>query len=366
MQDFLNQSFYGNTIEDYCWFIGAVILAFALRKWLSHLIGSFIFLFLGKKRFEVGLKQFEALISKPLSWLIILIVLFIGSNHIEFPKEWNLVSKDEFGLRMVLMRSYLVLVYFCSLWLLLRVIDFFSLILEKRADKTESKFDDQLITFGRESIKVIVIVVMVLFILSNTFNIDITALATGLGIGGIALAMASKESLENLLGSFTIFFDKPFTLGDTITIDGVTGTVEKIGFRSTRIRTFEKSYVTVPNKAVVDAKLDNLTLRTVRRVRHHIGVTYDTKKEQIELICKDIQDYLDQHEETNMDGRVRFDGFGDSSLDILVFYYIDTLDFDRYLDVRQSVNFKIMEIVEKHGSNFAFPSRTVYIENTNS
>jgi MscS family membrane protein len=362
MSEFLDQTFYGNTVSDYLWFVGAIVAALILRKWLSHLISSFIFLFLGKSRYEVGLKQFEQLVSKPLSWLLILTVILIGSNHIEFPAEWNLAPKNEFGIRMLLGKSFNLLMSIFSMLFLVRTIDFFALLLAKRALKTDSKFDDQLITFGRESVKVIVIIVYSLFIVSNTFDVDITALAAGLGIGGIALAMASKESLENLIGSFTIFLDKPFMLGDFITVGGITGTVEKIGFRSTRLRTLEKSYVTVPNKKMVDAELDNLTLRTFRRVKHTIGLTYATTSEQIRNICIDIQNYLDDHEETNEDGRVHFDSFGDSSLDVLVFYFIDTTSYDVFLEVRENVNFKIMEIVSKHGSSFAFPTRSIFME----
>ena len=127
------------------------------------------------------------------------------------------------------------------------------LILKKKAEATENKMDDQLIPFAIEIGKILAVIFAIFIILGNIFGVNITALATGLGIGGVALAMASKESLENLLGSFTIFFDRPFTVGDMVTVGSVTGVVEKVGFRSTRIRTFDKSIVTVPNKKMIDA-----------------------------------------------------------------------------------------------------------------
>ena len=130
-----------------------------------------------------------------------------------------------------------------------------------------------------------VVIFGVLIILGNIFGIEITALAAGLGIGGVAVALASKESLENLLGSFTIFFDQPFTVGDIVTVGNITGLVEKVGFRSTRIRTFDKSLVSVPNKKMVDADLDNLGKRDVRRVKFYLGLTYDTKIDQIKKNC---------------------------------------------------------------------------------
>jgi MscS family membrane protein len=247
-------------------------------------------------------------------------------------------------------------------WIFLKVIDFIGLILNKRAEATENKMDDQLIPFIVEIAKIITYVFALIIVMGNIFEVNITALATGLGIGGLALAMASKESLENLLGSFTIFFDQPFTVGDIVTVGAVTGVVEKVGFRSTRIRTFDKSLVTVPNKKMIDAELDNLGLRPVRRVKFNIGLTYETAPEQIKAIVADIQEMINMHVKTNQDGRVRFQEFGSSSLDIMVMYFVDSPKWEDLIDVKEDVNYKIMEIVKKHNSDFAFPSTTVYLQ----
>ena len=194
------------------------------------------------------------------------------------------------------------------------------------------------------------------------FGVNITALAAGLGVGGIAIAMASKESLENLFGSFTIFLDKPFTVGDVVTIGSVTGCVEKVGFRSTRIRTFDKSLVTVPNKKMIDAELNNLGLRPVRRVKFNIGLTYDTSVDQIKKITEDLQGFLDKHEKTNEETKVRFMDFGPSSLDVMVLYYIKNPEWNEFVNIKQEINFEIMNIVAKHKSDFAFPTTTVNIQ----
>ena len=246
-----------------------------------------------------------------------------------------------------------------------KVIDYIGLILKQRAAETENKMDDQLIPFAIEIGRILVVIFALFFILGNVFDINITALATGLGIGGIAIAMASKESLENLLGSFTIFFDRPFTVGDVVKVGTVIGLVEKVGFRSTRIKTFDKSVVTVPNKKMIDAELDNLGLRPVRRVKFHIGLTYDTSTEQIKNIVSDIQEMINSHEKTNEEGKVRFQEFGASSLDIMVLYYVNSPKWEDLIDVKEDVNYKIMEIVKKNNSDFAFPSTTVYVQNNN-
>jgi MscS family membrane protein len=193
-------------------------------------------------------------------------------------------------------------------------------------------------------------------------NVNIAALVTGLGIGGLALAMASKESLENLLGSFTIFFDQPFTVGDIVTVGLITGTVEKVGLRSTQIRTFDKSLVSIPNKKMIDAELDNLGLRPVRRVKFNVGLTYETSIDQIKAIVADIQQMIDLHEKTNDETEVRFQEFGSSSLDIMVLYFVNSPEWEDLIDVKEEINYKIMEIIKKHNSNFAFPSTTVYLQ----
>ena len=222
--------------------------------------------------------------------------------------------------------------------------------------------DDQLIPFVIDIAKIITYIFALIIIMGNIFNVNVTALATGVGIGGIAIAMASKESLENLLGSFTIFLDQPFTVGDTVTVGSVTGTVEKVGFRSTRIRTFDKSLVTLPNKKMIEAELDNLGMRPVRRVKFNIGLTYETSPDQMKAIVSEIQKMINQHEKTNQEGKVRFQEFGSSSLDILVMYFVDSPRWDDLMDVKEDVNYKIMEIVKRNNSDFAFPSTTVYLQ----
>jgi MscS family membrane protein len=359
------QVYFGNTLLDYCWLAGFVLLGFIFERFLSKILSNILFNTISKYSEGISNDKFFQLLHKPLSWLVMLIILYLASSHIEFPEEWDFASKDEFGVRMLLHRFYQLFLYGSLTWIFLRIADFFTLVLLKKAEKTDTKQDDQLISFGAEITKIIIIIFSIFIILGSVFNINIGSLVAGLGIGGLALALAAKESLENLLSSFIIFFDKPFIVGDTVTVGSVTGTVEKIGFRSTRIRTLEKSYLTLPNKKMIDAELDNLSLRTFRRVKFDVGVTYGTSVEQIKAIVKDIQQYIDEHPNTNQDGKVRFFEFGSSSLNILVLYFIDTMDYGVFLEVKEEINFKIMEIVTSHGSDFAFPTQTIHLEQNN-
>ena len=371
---FLQTEFLGNSLQDYCWFLGAIVVGLLFKKLFSRYLSRLLYKVIGKKDIEIGVEKFNELLSKPIGLFIMLSIIYLGASHIQYPPSWNLGNVEEFGLKMMVSKVY-VLVYVISIfWILLKVIDYVGLILFARAEKTENKMDDQLIPFIIEIAKIMTYIFALFIIMGNVFDVNITALATGLGIGGIALAMASKESLENLLGSFTIFFDRPFTVGDMVTVGSVTGRVEKVGFRSTRIRTFDRSLVTVPNKKMIDAELDNLGMRPIRRVKFSVGLTYHTSIEQIKKIVADMQTMIDNHPRTtnaegkkskDKEGKVRFDEFGDSSLNIFVLYYVDSPKWDDLIDVREDINYKIMEIVKKHNSDFAFPSTTVYLQQNN-
>ena len=259
---FLLTEIFGNTLQDYSWFFGAIILGLLFKKLISKYLSHLLFKLLGKKGIDVGIEKFDQLLTKPIGFCIMLSIIYLGSSHIQYPPTWNLDPENEVGLRMLINKGF-SLIYIYSIFIIfLRLIDYIGLILLKRAEETASKMDDQLIPFVLEIIKFVVYVFAIFIILGSVLGVNIIALTTGLGIGGLALAMASKESLENLLGSFTIFLDQPFTVGDVVTVGAVTGVVEKVGFRSTRIRTFDKSLVTLPNKKMIDAELDNLRIET--------------------------------------------------------------------------------------------------------
>lgn len=358
---FLFQVYFGNTVADYLWFVGFVLLGLIFERYLSRWLSNIIFRSIDKFAEGVTKEQLFGLLHRPLTILIQISIAFFASQHIEFPVEWDMAPKSEFGIRMLLHKGFQMVILISIAWIGLRIVDFFKIILMIRAAKTESKSDDQLIPFFVEILKILVVTFASFIGLSSVFGVDIASLVAGLGIGGLALALAAKESLENLLGSFTIFLDKPFTVGDLIKIGSSMGVVEQVGFRSTRLRTPEKSYLTIPNRNLINAELDNLSLRTFRRVDSNIGVLYSTKTEQIKAIVEEIQELLDNHPNTNQEGKCRFAGFGASSLDILVMYFIDTMDFDKFLEVRQEINFKIIDIVYKHGSDFAYPTQTIHL-----
>jgi len=363
--EFLSIEFLNNSVKDYLYFFLLIIVGLIITKPIISYLLKIAYRLFGSKDSDSERDMLNSLLKKPLFYFFLLMILYTGSNLLDFPPEWELVDSSEFGLKMIIDKGFYLAVICSIFWTILSSVEFIGVRLKDKAAQTESKVDDGLIPFAIDLTKVLVYIFALVIILGNVFDVNITALVAGLGVGGVAIALASKESIENLLGSFTIFFDKPFAVGDVITLGGVTGKVEKVGFRSTRIRTFDKSIVTVPNKNIINTELDNLGVRPVRRVKFNIGLTYDTTIEQIKNIVNDIQKLVDDHPMTNEDGRVRFLSFGASSLDIMVLYYVNTPEWEDLIDTQQKINYNIIEIVNKHNSEFAFPSTSVYIEKNN-
>jgi MscS family membrane protein len=185
----------------------------------------------------------------------------------------------------------------------------------------------------------------------------------GLGVGDLAVALAARDSLANLLGSMLIMIEKPFRVGHYVRVSGTEGTVEDVGFRSTRIRTLDNSLISIPNNAVVNATVENLTLRAMRRQRFFIQVTYDTPRAKIEALVAEIKQLIADHPLTNKTNfHVRFNDFAESSLNILVYFYFVVTDYAAELEAREEMLLRIIDLTRELGIDFAFPTRTLQIE----
>ena len=248
-----------------------------------------------------------------------------------------------------------------GVWFIFRSIDAGAQILAARAQRTRSRMDDALVPNVRRALKFIVGAVVVLWIVSQYY--DITALIAGLGIGGLAVALALQDTLANLFGSFFIMLDRPFKIGDRIVVEDVDGTVEQIGFRSTRIRTLAQTQVSIPNKKVSEAVVNNITRTRKWRVSQVVGVTYNTTAEQMEEALEAIRDII--RSDSGIDQEwwlVRFDGFGESSLNISVIYFTKSVDYAQMAAIKEHTNLAIMRCLAERGLSIAFPTRTLYLE----
>lgn len=238
-----------------------------------------------------------------------------------------------------------------------------SVIFELRAKNTPTPLDDQLAPLISKTAKVLVVILGTLLILQNV-GVNVVSILAGLGLGGLALALAAQDTAANLFGSITILFDRPFQIGDLIRVGDSEGTVEEIGLRSTRLRTAPRTVITVPNSIMAKEKIENLGVRPSRRIRHLIGVTYDTPAAKLSGFMDHIRYVILQHPLTlKEDVSVYFNSYGDSSLNILVNFYVGTKDWAEEQRVQQEILFQIMQIAEHNNVAFAFPTRTLHVVN---
>jgi MscS family membrane protein len=198
----------------------------------------------------------------------------------------------------------------------------------------------------------------------TVWGINVTGLIASLGLGGLAFALAAKDTASNLFGSFALLADKSIRIGEWVKVGGVEGVVEDVGMRTTKIRSFQKTLITVPNQLVANQPIENFSRRGIRRIKMHIGLTYGTTSEQIIRIKNDIEQMLRSHEGISQKDSlmVYFDSFGDSSLNIFIYTFTATANWAKYLEIREDIHIKIMQIVEANGSGFAFPSQSIYVE----
>lgn len=356
-----NQHYFGNTALQYVWFVGIIIFGLLFLRFFSRTLSKLLFKFFKKFAADVNGEKFVELLVKPLELLISVSIVYWAISQLTYPFEEIIFKRKQSSLTYfdVIDKVYLFLLLFSITWVFLRIIDFVALVFSYRASLTESKSDDQLVPFVKELVKIVTYIIAVFVLLGLVFEINVLTLITGLGIGGIAVALAAKDSLENLFGSFTIFIDKPFVVGDLVKIDGIEGNIEKVGFRSTQIRSINKSIITVPNKKMIDGALENLTLRNFRRIKFSIGLTYETPAATVKKIVEEINALLKTTTNYNEDSIAIFEEFGEFSMNIMVIYFVEMMDYNQYLQVREKINFSITSIVYQNGASFAYPTRTV-------
>lgn len=256
-------------------------------------------------------------------------------------------------------RSFFTFVVF---WILYRMVEAFSHLFHLFSSKFGKELHTDIQNFLTKTLRVLIVALGAMAILQD-WGINVSAFVASLGLGGLAFALAAKDTVANLFGSLVIFSDRPFKVGEWVETPVVEGNIEEIGIRSTKIRTFAQALVSVPNATMANTPITNWSRMGKRRVKTRIGLTYGTTVEQLQAIVDDIKDMLknhpDIHQETIL---VNFDEFEESALSIFLYFFTKTTVWNDYLHVRQDVNFKIMHIVAHHKASFAFPSQSLYVE----
>lgn len=352
---YLQTEFLENKVIDILWLIGILAFGLLFRRFIAEYFSKILFRFI--RHDSMPIRTFLEMLGQPVRLLITLIVIYIASTFIHFPASWNLPSQEVFGLKMILIRMYQGVFIFAIAWILVRITKFIALMFQERATLTASKLDDQFIPFFKDLVVVGISILTIFFLLGVVFKVDVVALVTGLGIGGLAIALAARETLENLFASFTLFLDLPFVVGDNITLDKVSGDVENIGFRSTRIRTGDGSLISVPNRLLTAQALENQTKRKFMRAKYTVKLQSDTSIDILEKIVREINQVI-HNQELNYKpdpGVTRFGGFGENSLDILVSYNVATNDSKIFAQAKEQINYQIMSIIKTNETNFAHP-----------
>jgi MscS family membrane protein len=339
----LNQTFLGNSLWQWLGFLLVIIATFIVRAIVRYFVDRWLKKLAARTSTEADDRILKAF-RRPAFFLVYIVGFYLALEVLVLPI-------DPINLPRFITALFTSLLIVDAAWFLYSATDILALYLKRFTAGTESKLDDQLVPIVRKGCRVVVILLALVMIIQN-LGYSVSSLLAGLGLGGLAFALAAKDSLANIFGSVTIFTDRPFQVGDWIKASGVEGYVEDVGFRSTRVRTFEKTLVSVPNSQLAGNTIENMDARPVRRVKMTVGVTYETKSDQMRKAVEAVREILRSHEGIWQDyWLVYFTDFGASSLDIFIYYFTKSKVWAEYLEIRQDVNLKI-----------AFPSQTVYLK----
>ncbi|MEA2042190.1 MAG: mechanosensitive ion channel family protein [Bacteroidota bacterium] len=350
MSEFFNKPFYSNTIGEWLIAFSIIIGGYLVSKILYWLIRNVL-----KKLTKKTSTKLDDLLVESLETPVILAVVLAG---IWYGVKYLTLSP---GTEQFMDRVFYVAITFDVSWLLVRTIDGIILnYLTPMVEKSESDLDDQLLPLIRKSIKIAIWTIAIIVGLNNA-GYNVGALLAGLGIGGIALAMAAKDTVANLFGGFTVFTDKPFMLGDRVVADGFDGTIEAIGFRSSRLRTLAGRLVTIPNTTFTSSSIENISSEPSRKMSIGLGLTYDTTPEQMKQAKTILKEIVESHQDILDENFVSiFEGFGDFSLNLRFQYFI-TKGADIWGAI-DTVNQEVLERFNAAKLDFAFPTQTIITE----
>lgn len=356
LPSFLKHKYLDIKLWRYILSLLVLIGGFLLKKVFDLVIIKRLTALFSKTRFKYDEMVVEAL-SKPLNALVIILSIYLA---------WVIIQADVNitpELSRFFSQSFKVGVGITLVWAVYRLVDVFAAYLDDKATGQDLTMRGQFVPVIKSSLRIFTLIIGVLTVLAS-LNVNITAMLGGLGIGGVAIALAAQESVGNFIGTLSIFADRPFKVGDWIQVgDKVDGNVEQIGFRSTRVRTWPKTVMSIPNRLMASEIIDNWSQMPKRRVKMTIGVTYSTTAEQMEELLERIRALLKQDEGVDQDFfLVRFTEFGASSLDIFLYYFTKSIKWDEHLAVRERMNLNIMRTIKEMGLSVAFPTRSIHVE----
>lgn len=346
--EIFDQTYYGNTVLQWVMALGIIVVTMVVGRIVFWVFKNILRVVASKTATKFDDIIVDA-VERPLLFILSLIGIWWALSTLTLPDV----------VRGWVSNGYDFLVTIAFAWVLARFFD--SMVREYVAPKvaqSDTDLDDQLLPILRKGVKATIWVVAIIVGLDNA-GYDVAALLAGLGIGGLAFAMAAKDTVSNLFGGFTVFTDKPFTINDRIVVAGVDGTVKEIGVRSTRLQTLAGRTVVIPNAKFADSVIENISSEPSRKITLNLGLTYDMSPAQLEQAMDVLKEIAAEHSETIEEKiLLGFNAFGDFSLNIMFAYYIKKSA--NILDAQTSINLAIYKRFAEAGLDFAFPSQTVY------
>lgn len=339
-------------LENYQWggLLLIILLGMALSRMVTFLISRIIRKIFRRERLNLD-ETVERDFVRPIRIALMSWVWWTGLNYVELPPD----------LLGYILGAVKVITAFAAVWTLYRLIDIFGNYLRERAARTHNKFDDLLVPLVTRGLKVFTIIIGFVAV-ADIFDWELRELLAALGIGGLAVALASKDTLSNFFGSLTILMDRPFQIGDWVAVGDIDGNIESVGMRSTRVRTFYNSQIVVPNYKLVDSTIDNMGKRQYRRIKTTLGIAYDTPPESIEAFTEGIRELIRRHPYTRKDYyHVYLNGFGSSSLEVMLYCFVECPDWGTELREKHRLYLDIIRLAENLSVEFAFPTQTLFM-----
>ena len=347
MKEFFAKTFYHNTIGDWAISLAIIIGAVVAGKILYWIFGNIFKKLTSKTKTKID-DIIVDMIEEPVVLALTIAGLWYGLHRLHFPEGWYVWMG----------KVYHILIAVNITWLIARLVD---AIIEEYVvpltEKTESDLDDQILPVVRKSLKAAIWILGIIVALNNA-GYDVGALIAGLGIGGLALAMAAKDSVSNIFGGIMVFTDKPFKVGDRIKVNGFDGTITEVGLRTSRMRTLEGRLVTIPNSQFTGNMVENVSEEPTRKVILNLGLTYDMTPEQMQKGLDVLKEIAAANQNVEDNYLVSFNAFGDFALGILFVYYIKK-ESD-ILNTQTEINLAILTQFNANGLDMAFPTQTIY------
>ncbi len=345
--------FLGLALWQYLGLAFIIVISFLLHAIFSRVLSPIVKRFSSSKIYPSLIEpRLIKRIAQLLSVLLIIRIIKVLLPPLQLP-----IQAANFTFLVIKIVTTILIVL-----ILLRILDIMLRYARVYTQKTDSKLDEQLMPILQRTLQSVVVVGGIIQIL-RLIDVDVTALIAGLSIGGLALALAAQDTVKNLFGSLTIFLDRPFQIGDWINFSGVDGTVEEVGFRSTRVRTFENSLVYVPNGRLADMIVNNYGLRVYRRFNTKINITYDTPTHIIDKFVEGLKEIVKSHPQTRKDYfEIHLNGMSSSSLDILFYIFFEVGSWSDELSAKHDILKAILDLAKTLGVSFAFPSSSIYVE----